>query len=686
MKRLLVDKILILMIALAFIIQTSTSILGAAPVMNTSTILPTTAYANDTLQGWCNATDADGDNVTYFVRWYLNGVENESILWRGYCYQENASELTCNQNTAGSYSYADYCTNPTYTFDSDWSSYATTYGYSVVCHLYMTYYKPYRSEATLSYWQVKDGISTRNLTIKPVYLSYYCWDSYSDRISLQSRINDPVGTGYDYVDWMCDYDGLGGYSRISALYTLYSYEEGIYWYINTTNYTQSLSVNADSLSKTFIKGQNWTLSCLANDGTSNSSWMNSSTITISNLPPNTPTSLSPNSSTYYISDSTPELSAFTSDYDGDAQNITFYHGNGTTLCIAVNVANASTASCNSSTLPDGILYYFAGSFDGTNYSANSTNATFTIDTIAPNLTINNPTSNSVIQNSTVYINITTNDNLSGLDTCYYNILNYTDNTSLQSGTFNCSGEDISFPVTQVNLNISVNDTLGNINNSFIYNITINVDNSPPTITINSPSSSFQGLGFVLNGIVTDNVAVSDCWYRFNSTGDLPQENTTLNCNNSFSIPEAADYGTHTIIVYANDTNSNIGTSSITFTNTQGTGGGGGGSRDELPCTISIIKPRISMNEIGFTGQKGTTSPWQELVMQNLEDYKNIYSFEIDNAICEVNQAVIIIKGGGQGINHIRCDLPETNTYTTLKIYCSENSAEYQINLYTDIWS
>ena len=188
--------------------------------------------------------------------------------------------------------------------------------------------------------------------------------------------------------------------------------------------------------------------------------------------------------------------------------------------------------------------------------------------------------------------------------------------------------------------------------------------------------------------MTDNVLVSDCWYRFNSSGDAPQTNTTLNCSTgSFSIAEAADYGTHTIIVYANDTNSNIGISNVEFTNTQGTGGGGGGRGDDLPCSINIIKASVNMNIIGLTGKKGSTSPWQEIVLKNMEDYKNIYTFQIGNEeMCEVNKSLLIIEGGGQGTNNIRCNFQENNTYTKLFIFCGDNSAEYRINLYTDIWS
>jgi hypothetical protein len=49
---------------------------NVAPVMNTSTILPSPAYRNESLRGYCNATDTENNDVTYYYKWFLNGVLN----------------------------------------------------------------------------------------------------------------------------------------------------------------------------------------------------------------------------------------------------------------------------------------------------------------------------------------------------------------------------------------------------------------------------------------------------------------------------------------------------------------------------------------------------------------------------------------------------------------------------------
>ena len=44
------------------------------PGIETVTILPSPAYINNDLEGYCNATDDDGDNVEYHYKWYKDGL------------------------------------------------------------------------------------------------------------------------------------------------------------------------------------------------------------------------------------------------------------------------------------------------------------------------------------------------------------------------------------------------------------------------------------------------------------------------------------------------------------------------------------------------------------------------------------------------------------------------------------
>jgi|GEM_PF-2539264 len=51
---------------------------NSTPVMQNATILPSPAYTNASLIGYCNATNSDARNITYNFKWYLNGVVNSS--------------------------------------------------------------------------------------------------------------------------------------------------------------------------------------------------------------------------------------------------------------------------------------------------------------------------------------------------------------------------------------------------------------------------------------------------------------------------------------------------------------------------------------------------------------------------------------------------------------------------------
>jgi len=57
------------------------TIIVSIPVVTTGDVWivdSPTSWNNESLQGWCNGTDVDGDNVTYYWQWYVNGTLNET--------------------------------------------------------------------------------------------------------------------------------------------------------------------------------------------------------------------------------------------------------------------------------------------------------------------------------------------------------------------------------------------------------------------------------------------------------------------------------------------------------------------------------------------------------------------------------------------------------------------------------
>ncbi|MBU0756777.1 MAG: hypothetical protein KKF44_01815 [Nanoarchaeota archaeon] len=60
--------------------STTITIQNSVPAMKSSTITPIIVYTNNTLLGYCNATDADYDNVSYDAIWYKNDKIYEEVI------------------------------------------------------------------------------------------------------------------------------------------------------------------------------------------------------------------------------------------------------------------------------------------------------------------------------------------------------------------------------------------------------------------------------------------------------------------------------------------------------------------------------------------------------------------------------------------------------------------------------
>ncbi len=59
-------------------ISNNITIVNTPPVINTATILPQPAFTNESLRGYCNATDANDATIIYHYKWYLNNILNSS--------------------------------------------------------------------------------------------------------------------------------------------------------------------------------------------------------------------------------------------------------------------------------------------------------------------------------------------------------------------------------------------------------------------------------------------------------------------------------------------------------------------------------------------------------------------------------------------------------------------------------
>ncbi|MFH1222282.1 MAG: right-handed parallel beta-helix repeat-containing protein, partial [Candidatus Micrarchaeota archaeon] len=176
-------------------------------------------------------------------------------------------------------------------------------------------------------------------------------------------------------------------------------------------------------------------------------------------------------------------------------------------------------------------------------NTNSLTVYFTVDTIAPSLTIQSPA--NITYNRT---NISVNYTVAGASFCWY-VLNAGAATNLPS----CANTTFIAVEGANNITVYANDTVNNINSSTVY---FSVDTIAPTVSIQSPANTtYNRTSLDLNYTVSGQTF---CWYKLN-TG--PVTNLPSCANTTITAVE----GANNITVYANDSVNNINSSVVYFT-------------------------------------------------------------------------------------------------------------------------
>lgn len=266
---------------------------AALPVLHESSITPILAYTNNTLTGYCNASDADGDNVSYEWKWYKN---NEQFSVNNISIQEEENIFS-----SGDVTFPEDVSN---VHDSNFNNYG--------------YYN--ESNTTQAFWTrdyienytIPDNIVNAIITIKyqtldetsnlDAFINLKCEGEFTSTHLFKNigngDINGSIRTLDATVQREClyynqDFDGdLGSYVNIQ--FSMYSsngaevriYESYIQWIYGEVNHTQNQSILLSNFSNFLTsKNEEYIFSCRASDGLNYSSWINSSTLTISNSLP-----------------------------------------------------------------------------------------------------------------------------------------------------------------------------------------------------------------------------------------------------------------------------------------------------------------------------------------------------------------------------------------------------------------
>jgi len=395
------------------------------PEMNTSRITPTTAYANDTLIGWCNATDSDSSKLYYHYRWYL--------------YNDlNTSGQTTDNYTQGVEINVANITSGNLAKGQNW-----TFGCLA------------NDTQNLSLWVNSSVLTINNskpVTTTPTLSPVTVYKNTSEVSCVNGTTTDVDGD----------------------LITFY-YQ----WYVDGVESVTTKNITNSS----FVKNNVLNCTIIANDGTDNSTPYNSNTLTVQNSPPITPTSLTSSPGTVYVGIELDMTASGSNDADpGDSitYEYEFYNINDSTTRQAYSTTNTYTIQVVDA---HDTIRVRSRAYDGTAYSAGEKETNVSITNSDP--VMNTPRISPAVaydnDNLLGLCNATDADD----DNVTYNYIWYLNNELNTSGTTTSNySQSLEVNVDTITSNLLVkeqnwtfscqaNDTMGSTSN-WLNSSTVNI--------------------------------------------------------------------------------------------------------------------------------------------------------------------------------------------------------------------
>jgi len=221
---------------------------------------------------------------------------------------------------------------------------------------------------------------------------------------------------------------------------------------------------------------------------------------------------------------------------------------------------------NKTALVDGTYTFYAWCNDTAGNSNQTEIRQITLDTTAPNVTLNSPNNGLVTGNSTIVFNCSADDmtNLANI-TLWLNLSGWHANETQEvSGASNLTVFIKTFDVGTYEWSCSACDFLGNCNNS-AENRTFVIDLNAPSISYVSPTDPNNAyvsrLWTYINITVSDPNNVSACWLEWNGINES-MAMVGFGENVYCYINKSDNEGIYVYNVYANDTSGNIGSRGV----------------------------------------------------------------------------------------------------------------------------
>ncbi len=386
-----------------------------------------------------------------------------------------------------------------------------------------------------------------------------------------------------------------------------------------------------------------------------------------------PTAVSPTENSNHSGDLLLNITVDVSDTAANATNVTFVFLNSTTGALLYNTTigpadplindTFNVTISTTSVLNDGNynLTFNVTNSTGTTQLVNDSITNVSIDNEAPiiaSTSFNNPGQGGNVSNDTVVFNFTITDGVTDVIEVVFNLSNGTNNDVLKAAsridgttewnaTFNMSIFD---EISSTNITIHANDSVLNLNNSEVFNFTIdrtvplvNIQNSSISSTDTTPTVTFNFTDSIFNQ-ASCTLYLDGTSYGSNAT-TLNETATDITVNSALAV------ASYTAQVNCTDGSGNVNgsneitvtvssSSSTTTTTTSSSSGGGGatGSSGAVSTTsstshkeiwnsinadetanVEIDNENIAVTDISFDISETIWGPWIQVKSKEVED-------------------------------------------------------------------
>ena len=274
-------------------------------------------------------------------------------------------------------------------------------------------------------------------------------------------------------------------------YKFFWNDTGSYVNDSASTYTNATPVSTTKTVSTVHQNICW--GYWANDTNGNSAVSSVDCFTVANTAPSTPIIYSPQDSQSYV---TVDIEFSATDYDNDSLTYEVYINASLNITTSNNVSDWSAS--------DGTYSLYVCADDSYN-STCSSSVSFTKDSTGPDITVLTIVNGVTYNYVPLWINFTTDENA---DSCILNNSYWVLNDS--TSTFFAYSNDNDTPNSYYVIDITCNDTLGNINTETIY---FTLDTEAPmiysySIQKDNSTSLYTYGSFVVNVTVQDNILVT----------------------------------------------------------------------------------------------------------------------------------------------------------------------------------